>query len=278
MRVDAQVHVVSPDRERYPLSPGPEFAGPGPQWFDRPRISVEDCLADLDAANVERAVLVQPHSAYQYDNSYTADAAAAYRDRLAWTCVVDTGSACSERIRYWGLERGARAVRILLRLTGPDWLGSQAGDEVLREISRCGLVAQIVLPFGTLGRLRQVADRYQEVPILVDHCAMPDLSGGEGFPHAGALFGLAESPNVSVKLSSHVFRLAREGGSTPDRITRRLVDHFGGSRVLWASDYSVYDKEYPPYLTEAEAACSTLAPVDRAQVLGDAAAAMWWPE
>jgi L-fuconolactonase len=181
-------------------------------------------------------------------------------------------------IRYWGIERGARAVRVLLRIAGPDWLGSEAGDEVFREISRCGLVAQIVASAGALARLREVAGRHPELPILLDHCAMPDLSGGDHFPNAGSLFALAESPNVSVKLSSHVFSLAREGGSTPEQITRRLVRDFGAARVMWASDYSVYDKEYSYYVHEAETVCAALMPSDRALVLGDAATAMWWPE
>jgi L-fuconolactonase len=278
MRVDAQVHVVSPDRRRYPLCPSPEFVSSKRQWFDRPGISAEEYAADMDAAGVERAVLVQPQTAYQFDNSYAADVVATDRNRFAWTCVVDLEAGYAAMIRYWGVQRGARAVRVLLRITGPDWLGSDACDDVFREIWRRGLVAQMVASTGALARLLQVARRHPEVPILLDHCAMPDLSGGDDFPKAGPLFSLADASNISVKLSSHVFGLARAVGSTPERITQRLVGAFGGARVMWGSDYSVYDKEYSYYVHEAEAACATLSPADRALVLGDAAAALWWPE
>jgi predicted TIM-barrel fold metal-dependent hydrolase len=278
IRVDAQVHVVSPDRARYPLCPSPEFASSGRQWFDRPGISAEEYAADMDTAGIGRAVLVQPHSAYQFDNSYAADVVATDRDRFAWTCVVDLQAGYTDMIRYWGAQRGARAVRVLLRIAGPEWLGSDTCDDVFREISRRGLVAQMVASTGALPQLGEIAQRYPEVPILLDHCAMPDLSGGDQFPNAGPLFALAEVSSVSVKLSSHVFGLAREGGSTPERITQRLVGAFGGARVMWASDYSVYDKEYSYYVHEAETACSALSTADRALVLGDAAVAMWWPD
>jgi len=278
MRIDGQVHVVSPDRVAYPLSPPKAhlpLAG-DKRWFDAPGLGAEDLLTRMDENGIDRAVLVQAYSAYQYDNRYTATAAA-HKDRFAWACLVNVDDHPILSIRYWVMDMGARAVRFLLGTTGPGWLGSPACDEAFRELHRLGVVAQIYGAAEDLAGLLSAAKKYSEIPILLDHCAMPDLSGGDHYPRAGGLFALAGASNVSVKLSSHVFALARQGGSSPKRITNRLVEEFGGARVIWASDYTVHDWDYVDHIVEAEVACSDLTPSDRALVLGDAAAAMWWP-
>ena len=82
---------------------------------------------------------------------------------------------------------------------------------------------------------------------------------------------------MSVKLSTHVFTHAREGGSTAEDITRRIVDAFGAARVMWASDYTVLGLTYGDCVAEADQACAGLLEADRELVLGGAAAALWWP-
>ncbi|MGH9016030.1 MAG: amidohydrolase family protein [Acidimicrobiia bacterium] len=78
MLVDTHVHVISDDASRYPLQPA---RLPG-AWYREAPVTVEELLALMDDAGVDRAVLVQPMGAYSYDNSYAADAAASHPDRL----------------------------------------------------------------------------------------------------------------------------------------------------------------------------------------------------
>ena len=52
---------------------------------------------------------------------------------------------------------------------------------------------------------------------------------------------------------------------------------FGAARVMWASDYSVLGLVYADCVAESEEACAGLSAPDRALVLGDTAAALWWP-
>jgi predicted TIM-barrel fold metal-dependent hydrolase len=279
MRIDTQAHVVSADHDTYPLDP-PDLDPMGTaksRWFDAPALAVEDLLERMDATGIERAVLVQAFSSYQYDNRYTADAAAAHPDRLASSCIIDLERDAVQMVRYWIGERGARAIRLFLRNFASDWLLQPSSDEVFDEIARLGAIAQVMGLDEDLPRLRTAAARRPEIPFLLDHCGMPDLTGGPNFPNASNLFALSDTPNISVKLSSHVFRHAEEGGSTAADITHRVVDVFGASRVMWASDYSVLGLVYAECVAEAEQACADLPPADRALVLGDAANAMWWP-
>src|SRR5690348_16354618 len=118
MRVDTQAHVVSGDQAKYPLNPPLDFDPMGTarsKWYDAPDLAAEDLLGRMDATGVDRAVLVQAFSSYQYDNSYTADAAAAHPDRLASSCVIDLENNAVEMARHWVTERGARAIRLFLR-------------------------------------------------------------------------------------------------------------------------------------------------------------------
>ena len=279
MRVDTQAHVVSSDQESYPLSP-PDLDPMGTvasRWYDAPALAAEDLLGRMDATGIDRAVLVQAYSAYQYDNRYTADAAAEHSDRLASSCIIDLDDNPAKAAQYWVRERGAKAIRLFLRNAAPDWLLQPASDELFAEIVRLGAVAQVMGLPHDLPNVLAAARRNPEVPFLLDHCGMPDLSGGPSYPNAAGLFALADAPNVSVKLSTHVFSHAKAGGSTAAAIAERLVATFGAARVMWASDYSVLGLVYADCVAEAEEACAGLSSGDRALVLGDSAAAMWWP-
>jgi predicted TIM-barrel fold metal-dependent hydrolase len=279
MRIDTQAHVVSGDHDTYPLDP-PDIDPMGTaksRWFDAPALAVEDLLRRMDDTGIDRAVLVQAFSSYQYDNRYTADAAAANPERLVSSCIIDLEHDAARMVQYWMGERGARAIRLFLRNAAPDWLLQPRSDAVFDEIARLGGIAQVVGLDADLPRLLQAAERRPEIPFLLDHCGMPDLSGGPGYPNASNLFALRDAPNISVKLSTHVFTHAKQGGSTAAEITHRLVETFGASRVMWASDYSVLGLVYADCVAEAEQACADLSPGDRDLVLGDTANAMWWP-
>ena len=104
-----------------------------------------------------------------------------------------------------------------------------------------------------------------------------DFSGGRDYPNARALFALAAAPNVHVKLSNYVWHLASSAGADPRSVTTALVQAFGAARIMWASDLTVHDAPYADLIGDAEAACADLTDEQRVLVLGDAAAALWWP-
>jgi predicted TIM-barrel fold metal-dependent hydrolase len=123
----------------------------------------------------------------------------------------------------------------------------------------------------------RVARRHPDVPILVDHCAYPDLSGGAGYPNARPLFDLADAANVHVKLSTMVFERARADGVAPSDFTGALVAAFGAERIMWASDLTVHQRSYAELVAEADEACGGLSDPERELVLGTSAARLWWP-
>ena len=76
MIIDTHVHIVAPDQSRYPR----KLARDNSAWVID--MSGERMLQLMTQAGIDRAVLVQAHSAYEYDNSYVADVAASYPERV----------------------------------------------------------------------------------------------------------------------------------------------------------------------------------------------------
>jgi predicted TIM-barrel fold metal-dependent hydrolase len=273
LRIDTQVHVVSRELDHYPLNP-PEMGVP--RWFEQYGRTAEELLSEMDSAGIDRAVLVQGFSAYQYDNRYTADSATHHPDRFVSSCIVDLRAGAIEQIRHWVENRGARSIRLFVQLGGDDWLRSPDCDQVFAELRALGVIAQTAVVAAQLPALLPVAQRHPDVPVVVDHCGFPDFAGGDDFPNAASLFALAAAPNVHVKLSTHVFDLAQSADVTPRAVTNRIVDAFSANRVMWASDLTVSERTYEELLATAEDACSDLSDADRDLVLGEAACRVWW--
>jgi predicted TIM-barrel fold metal-dependent hydrolase len=100
---DTHVHVVAPDRDRYPVLENP------PAW---PSVTGGALAADMDALGVTRALLVQSFFTYGFDNSYAIDCAAADPARYQVVGVIDqTAPDAPEVLTRLVREHGVRGVR-----------------------------------------------------------------------------------------------------------------------------------------------------------------------
>jgi L-fuconolactonase len=265
--VDTHVHVVAPDEARYPLRP----AGVGSQWFREHPVSVEEYAATVSAAGVERAVLVQAFGAYTTDNTYVVDAAAA-DDRFVSVVIVEPGDTA-------GLRALAAAPRCHgVRLFGvggdpPTWFDGAPGIALWDAAAELDLRIVATLMTPDLPRLRAMLVRRPDVPVVLDHCAFPDVRDGPPFPGAAALRELAELPNLHLKVTSHVLE---EAGDDAAAFVTLLASEFGADRLVWGSDYpQTHDRSYAELVDLGQAACRELPPADQARVLGENALRLW---
>jgi predicted TIM-barrel fold metal-dependent hydrolase len=107
---------------------------------------------------------------------------------------------------------------------------------------------------------------------VLDHCGFADLGGDESFPHADALFALAESPNLHLKVSSMTLRATEY----PEALWSTLVALFGSERLMWGSDYPHTNE--PNYTALVQLALTTtagLSDIARADVLAGTARRLW---
>src|SRR6185369_11116651 len=91
--------IAPADSHRYPRAP---LGGHQSTWSEKRPIGIEQLIAQQDLAGIGKAALVQASTCYGHDNSYVADAVAAYPERFTGVFSVDVlAPDAPEKIRYW---------------------------------------------------------------------------------------------------------------------------------------------------------------------------------
>ena len=107
--IDIHPHVISPNTERYPLSP---LGGKQSTWSAKHPITHEQLIAEMDAAGIAKAVVVQASTAYGHDNTYLAEAVETYPERLTGVFSVDVlADDAIQKIDFW-LSKGLTGLRL----------------------------------------------------------------------------------------------------------------------------------------------------------------------
>ncbi len=271
MIVDAHVHVVAADRERYPLRP----TGISLDWYREAPVAVGDFLKLMTAAGVDRAVLVQPMSAYGFDNRYVIDATRTHSDRLASVVIVDNADDPAGRLRAMANE-GVSGVR-LFAIGNPTLprLDDANALPLWEATAELDLPVVVTILSNQLPELGAMLERFPEVSVALDHCGFPDLSGGPPYAKAEDLFELATLPNVFLKVSCHLLEHAEAAGDPRDLVDQ-LAAAFGADRLVWGSDYpQTHDRSYAALLELGRGACSRLPPAGQRGFLGENALRLW---
>src|SRR5205823_5870410 len=109
--VDTHAHVIAADERRYPRAP---LGGRQSAWSRERPVSADEMLAAMDAAGIDRTVLVQASTCYGHDNSYLADAVAAQPRRFVGVFSVDMLAAdAPAQIQRW-MARGLAGLRVFI--------------------------------------------------------------------------------------------------------------------------------------------------------------------
>ncbi len=234
----------------------------------------------MDEYQIERAVLVQ--STYTgEDNSYVADCAAADPDRFAAVCVVDPRTpGAADRLKTWVRERGCKGLRLRPRLPAESAI---FGDPSTYPLWECAdALGVIVSVFGNpehLATVATLAERFPDVPILLDHMAHPDVAAGVSAATFQALLELARFPRICVKASGYYY-YSRQPYPFRDcsDLFRALYDRFGPARLIWGSDFPhvLLKVGYRRNLLLQERAYPFLTQADLDLIMGENAAALYW--
>lgn len=269
MVIDTHVHVWNPQTPQTPWRQG------WARYAHRPEFSVEELLAEMEAADVDCATLIPP----EWDrlgNELVLDGAAAHPDRLAAFPSVPLRASDSPRLlEEWARRPGFLGLRQVF-LAGPGYrpLTDGSAEWLWHAADTLGLTMMVWLP-GQLSVFGAIVDRFPRIRFIVDHLNMAmetDPLTVEAV--LTELLALADRPQVSVKASAlpamvaepYPFRSAGEA-------VRRVLDAFGSDRVFWGSDFTRLPCSYRQAVTMVDQLA-----VDRASLLGDAFA-RWvsWP-
>lgn len=271
--VDAHVHAVSDDVERYPR----RFSGLGRDWWTGRAVDIDAVSRDLDGAGVGRAVVVQAVGAYGNDNRYARDAAATDPDRFAFVAALDPdGDDPAGELQALLADGPMAGVRVFGVHGEPRWLTDGRGAAIWEVAAEAGISIVPTLFPAHLDALAGLVARQPAVDVALDHCAFPDLSNGPPYEHASPLRALASLSSVNLKLTTIVLLdAANHGGAVP--LVQTLVEWFGAGRVGWGSDHpQSLECSYPEMVHLVRDAASGLDDDDRHAVLGGTATRLWF--
>ena len=270
--VDIHPHIISDDEVRYP--PAPLF-GKRSDWSQERPNTVEALIAAMDEASVDQAAVVHSSTTYGFDNSYVVDGCNAYPERLIAVGSVDVAAPDAVGvIRTW-VDKGLRGLRIFTggstKEFDPTELENPAAYPAWELLGELGLTMCIQTgPIG-LPQVTDLARRFANVNIILDHLGRPDVLDGPPYANAASLFELAELPNIYLKLTPRIFGAVKKGAASAETFFPKVVDAFGADRCAWGSNFPTSPGTLREIMATAKAGLASLSEADREWIFGKTA-------
>ena len=147
----------------------------------------------------------------------------------------------------------ASAAQTATLLSDPHW---QAGYALL---AKYGLDFELQTAWWHLGDALVLARRHPEIPMIINHTALPSDRSREGIEGwAAALTAISAAPNVSIKISGIGLKDVPWTAENNREIVERTAEIFGSERIMFASNFPVdgltgsYDDIMGGFVTIAE--------------------------
>jgi L-fuconolactonase len=230
--VDSQVHIWGANT---PGRPWPARAAP---QRDTPW-SAEEVLGEMNAAGVERVIIVPP--SWEGDRNDLAIAAArAHPDRFAVMGRLDPEApGARDRIPGWKAQPGMLGMRFSFHtpvLRQP--LIDGKFDWVWAELERAEIPLMVLVHHAYLDPIEKVVRAHPSLRIVMDHLGLVSTErDAHAFRSLDRLLALRACPNVAVKASALP---CYSDDAFPYRALhpyiRRVYDAFGPQRMFWGTD------------------------------------------
>ncbi|HEX5318973.1 MAG TPA: amidohydrolase family protein [Stellaceae bacterium] len=232
MIVDAQVHIWAADTPERPWPPGNAHRAHRPAPF-----SEADLIREMDAAGVDRAIVVPP--SWEGDRNDLALAAAAHhpgRIRVMGRPPIATPE--PHALDRWREQKGMLGIRVTTAGAGARALFTDPNGDWLWEAAERHGIPAMLSPPGVLPEVGRIAERHPGMRFVIDHLALVrDGKDEAAFGDIDNLLALAKYPNVAAKASA-LPRYSSE--AYPYRrlhpFLRRVFDAFGPRRMFWGTD------------------------------------------
>lgn len=233
----------------------------------------EHYAAAVSGLALEGSVLVQSQTC-DSDTDFLlriADTEPTVRAVVGWVDL--TSNRAGERLRQLREHPKFRGIRPMLQaIERDDWILGRECDAALASAQQLGLRFDALIQPRHLPIIAELARRYPELDIVLDHAAKPDIARGAFAQWAEDILALAEHGNVSCKLSGLPTQVTPEQYSQEqqpqeqwpqeqrpqeqrlheqrpqeqyagDEIFLPYVAHlfraFGVTRLMWGSDWPV---------------------------------------
>jgi L-fuconolactonase len=120
------------------------------------------------------------------------------------------------------------------------WGDNAATQRGLAELARRDLSLDLLVGYSAFAAVAEIAARYPNLRIILDHCAHPPLREGNLREWAEALEPLVAYPNIHIKYSSLLLYSYPDSEEARLRgVTDFLFARFGIERMMWGSNWPV---------------------------------------
>jgi predicted TIM-barrel fold metal-dependent hydrolase len=274
--IDIHPHIIAVDTKRYPLAP---LGGHQSDWSRTRPVTIEKLIAAMDEAGVQKAAIVQASTCYGHDNTYVADAVSAHPERFTGVFSVDViAPNAAERMRFW-FSRKLTGLRLFTfgstMSEQANWLDDAASFPAWACAGELRLPICLQMSAKAIPQAINMAERFPNVRIILDHCARPMLEDGPPYGAATGLFGMAPYRNIFLKLTPRIFAEARRGKATPETFFPKLVGAFGAQRLAWGSNYPSSEGTLPALFKNARASLACLAKDDQEWIFAKTAQTLY---
>lgn len=200
-----------------------------------------DLKPHFDACGVEYGVIIEAARDSHALNLWWLELAKQYKyiGAAVLGCTLE-----QENLADWFDEYTHNPAFVGVRTApvGPpeQWSTNSATAHGLHELARRDLSLDLLVGYDCFPAVGELAARYPELRIILDHCAHPPFRENQLDAWATALAPLAQYPNLSIKYSS--FLLYTYPDSAPTRlqpVADLLLEKFGVGRLLWGSNWPV---------------------------------------
>ena len=235
--LDTHQHMIYADRLRYSIAERvPVLAGRSFRY--------EDYLAASEGAGIEATLFMETTADAWREEFELAHAIFKRPGSLLSGIIAQCPPELGAEFQPWleaHWEQGIRGIRRICH-TEPDEFPLQAAF-VSNVRLLGGLPFDLCFDLCFLGRqlpvAAELARRCPNTRMILDHCGVPDIAGGEWESWRRSIAALAALENVSCKISG-LLAYCRPVEATLDAI-RPYVEHciacFGWDRVVWGSDW-----------------------------------------
>jgi predicted TIM-barrel fold metal-dependent hydrolase len=262
---DAQVHVWGPNTPERPWREGPV------KPHREVPLTPEGLLREMDAAGVERAILVPP--SWDGDrNDLVLAAAQAHPGRFAVMGRLDANAPdAPSRIAGWRAQPGMLGLRCSFNRS--QWAAALMEgrvDWLWREAEKAAVPIMLMVTHAMMELVDGIAARHPGLKLALCHLSLDSSKRDEeAFRDLDKVLALARRPNVCVKVSALP---AYTTDDYPYRslhpYLRRVYDAFGPQRMFWGTDLSRLRCGYRQAITMYTEEIPWLSPDDKRWIMG----------
>lgn len=263
--VDSQVHTWAADTPERPWSGGGEPHRAVPLTNDQ-------LLQEMDAAGVDRAVLVPPGWEGSR-NDLALAAARTHPDRFAVMGRIppDRLSKSQGALVGWRKQPGMLGLR--LAFNTPKAAGIFASgklDWLWKEAEAEGVPLMVLVWHADVHFVDAIAARHPRLRIVMDHLALSSgLRDAEAFGDFDKLLAIAKRPNVAAKASAlPCYTSDTYPFPSLHPYIRQAYDAFGPKRLFWGTDLSRSPIPYRQQVTMFTEEIPWLTPEDKEWIMG----------